>query len=307
MNRARNFAEFKAALSQLALIGSNTIYADRAGNIFYVHGNAIPRRDPKFDWTKPVDGDKTETEWQGYHALDELPQLFNPKSGFLQNCNSTPFLTTSEGNPRKEDFPQYLTPEEDTPRAKSSRRILTEKEKFTFDEWTRAATDTKVYRFYMAIEVLMAQWEKMKNEEGTRAEKLEPVLRELKTWDGTAKTDSIATTLYLLYLELTNSRMPSVKFADLWALEKAVAELELKFGAWRVPWGEINRLQRVHTSGDEPFSDERQSWPVVGGPGAAGLVHLPALEAHAAVFQAQTTEPDKLRAAGLLRGTDRRR
>ena len=72
----------------------------------------------------------------------------------------------------------------------------------------------------------------MKNEEGTRAEKLEPVLRELKTWDGTAKTDSIATTLYLLYLELINSCMPSVKFVDLWALEKAVAELELKFGAW---------------------------------------------------------------------------
>src|SRR5262245_31243175 len=112
MNRTRNFAEFKAALSRLTLTGSNTIYADRAGNIYYVHGNAVPRRNPKFDWTKPVDGDKAETEWQGYHTLDELPHLLNPKSGFLQNCNSTPFLTTLEGNPRKEDFPKYLAPEE---------------------------------------------------------------------------------------------------------------------------------------------------------------------------------------------------
>src|SRR5262249_44727165 len=117
MNRARNFVEFKAALSQLALTGSNTIYADRAGNIFYVHGNAIPWRNPKFDWTKPVDGSDPETEWhedatKRYLAVDELPHLFNPKSGFLQNCNSTPFLTTADGNPHKEEFPAYVAPEE---------------------------------------------------------------------------------------------------------------------------------------------------------------------------------------------------
>lgn len=273
MNRARNLAEFKAALSRLALTGSNTIYADRAGNIFYVHGNAIPRRNPKFDWTKPVDGGDVETEWQGYHALDELPHLLNPKSGFLQNCNSTPFLTTLDGNPRKEDFPAYLAPEEDTPRARSSRRILIEKEKFTFDEWTRAATDTTVNEAAPAITRMIAAWFELQEEDKALFEKLLPAIRELSHWDRVAKIDSVATTLFLL----TNERViregkSENQQARLRALEAVMGDLEKTFGSWRVAWGEINRLQRVHTSGDEPFSDERQSWPVAGGPGATGVV-----------------------------------
>ncbi len=273
MNRARNFAEFKAALSQLALTGSNTIYADRAGNIYYVHGNAIPRRDPKFDWTQPVEGDKAETEWQGYHALDELPQLFNPKSGFAQNCNSTPFLTTLEGNPSKEDFPKYLAPEEDTPRAKSSRRILAGKEKFTFDEWTRATTDATVNEAEPDIKEMIAAWNELQNEDKTLFEKLRPAMKELADWDRMARTDSAAATLFLLTAERANRDGKSLDYdIRLRLLETVMNDLEKTFGTWRVAWGEINRLQRVHTSGEEPFSDERQSWPVVGGPGAAGLV-----------------------------------
>jgi len=273
MNRARNFAEFKAALSQLALTGSNTIYADRSGNIFYVHGNAIPRRDPKFDWTKPVDGDKAETEWQGYHALDELPHMFNPKSGFLQNCNSTPFLTTLEGNPRKEGFPVYLAPEEDTPRAKSSRRILIEKEKFTFDEWTRAATDTTVNEAAQFITQMTAAWFRAQDEDKALFDKARPAMKELADWDRVARIDSVPTTLFLLMLaRAAGGSFAQEKFPRLRALEAVMNDLETTFGTWRVAWGEINHLQRVHTDGDEPFSDEKRSWPVVGGPGAAGLV-----------------------------------
>ena len=35
---------------------NNTVFADADGDIAYFHGNFIPRRDTKFDWTKPVDG-----------------------------------------------------------------------------------------------------------------------------------------------------------------------------------------------------------------------------------------------------------
>ncbi|HMX28632.1 MAG TPA: penicillin acylase family protein [Blastocatellia bacterium] len=271
MNRARNLKEFRAALGKVALTGSNTLYADNKGNIFYVHGNAVPRRSTTFDWTKPVDGSAPETEWQGFHALEDLPLFLNPKSGFLQNCNSTPFLTTSEGNPPKEKFPAYMVPEEDTPRAKVSRRLLTAKKKFTFEEWTKAATDTTVGEAAERIRALTDQWEQMKRENEAKAEELKPMVMELAAWDQTARVDSTATTLFILALERANTDRSEPKYRMLNALEKTVADLELKFGTWRVQWGEINRLQRVHTSGDEPFDDKKPSLPVAGGPSFAGM------------------------------------
>jgi acyl-homoserine lactone acylase PvdQ len=282
MNRARSLAEFRAALDRRALTGSNFIYADRKGNVMYVHGNAVPRRATQFDWTKPLDGSDPETEWQDYHALADLPQLVNPPSGWVQNCNSTPFLTTSEGNPAKENYPVYLAPEDDTPRAQSSRRLLSAKAKFTFDEWTRAATDSYVMRAETELPALLALWEKLTVADVPRAEKLRPVIEELKAWDRYAPLESVPATLFIVWLQATlvrdedepaaASAVPADEFAKIRALEKAVADLEGKFGTWRVPWGELNRLQRRHTSGEEPFSDEMPSLPVRGGPSPAGLV-----------------------------------
>jgi len=268
-------------LSKLSLTGSNTLYADNRGNIFYVHGNAVPRRSTKFDWTKPVDGSTTETEWQGFHALEELPIFLNPKSGFLQNCNSTAFLTASskpgaEGNPPKGKFPAYMVSEEDTPRSRSSRRILESKKKFTYEEWTRAASDTTVGEAANGIAALEEEWEVMKREDEARAEAIKTVVWELKAWDRVARLDSVPATLFILTLERANndrSNNPETsKFKMLRALDRVVADLELQFGTWRVTWGEINRLQRVHTGGREPFDDHKPSLPVAGGPSFAGVV-----------------------------------
>jgi acyl-homoserine-lactone acylase len=56
------------------------------------------------------------------------------------------------------------------------------------------------------------------------------------------------------------------------ALEAARRALEKDWGTWKVAWGEINRLQRVRWDGEEPFSDERPSLGVPGGPGFIGIV-----------------------------------
>src|SRR5262249_11935837 len=142
MARARNLRDFQAALARRALVGSNTVYADRAGNIWYLHGDAIPHRSTKFDWTKAVDGSDPEAEWQGLHPISEPPQVLNPKSGWVQNCNSTPFLTSEVAdNPDRVSFPAYMAPEPETPRCTRSRAILSGSRKFTFEEWTTAAMD----------------------------------------------------------------------------------------------------------------------------------------------------------------------
>ncbi len=253
MAKARNLREFRAALARRVLTGSNTIYADRSGQIFYLHGNAVPRRSTRFDWTKPVDGSDPETEWQGYHTIDELPHSANPASGYLQNCNSTPYKM--DGGDTQGDHPKYMVSEQDNLRAQMSRRLLTARERFTFEEWARAATDTYVLKADTAIPELLAAWEKQP------VAGLEELIAELKKWNRISTTDSVAMTLFM--------RWQRPEPQDVAALKRAKESLESDFGTWRVPWGEVNRLQRVHTSGSlEPFSDAKPSLPVAGAPGS---------------------------------------
>ena len=80
---------------------NNTIYADADGNIAYFHANFIPQRDPKFDWTKPVDGSDPATEWQGLLSVDETPKLLNPPSGWLYNSNNWPWSAAGPEQPEE--------------------------------------------------------------------------------------------------------------------------------------------------------------------------------------------------------------
>src|SRR5262249_41695170 len=201
MTKSKSMAEFKSAMSRVAVPMFNAVYADRQGNIFYIYNAAVPKRSIKFDWSKPVDGSNPETEWNGYHSFDELPQVTNPKTGFVQNCNSTPFLTTTEGNPDKSLFPAYMVGEGDTPRAEISRRILSTTSKFSFDDWVREAFDTHILEAERAIPALVNDWEKLKQSEPERAAKLADVIAALQGWDRVSTVESKPMTVFALWFE----------------------------------------------------------------------------------------------------------
>ncbi len=272
MGRAHSLNEFKAAMSRLAIPMFNTMYADREGKIFYVYNAALPRRSATVDWTKPLEGSNPESEWQGYHKFEELPQLTNPTTGFLQNCNSTPFLTTTEGNPVREAYPSYMARDPDTSRAQLSRRILSSKNKFSFDEWARAAFDTTVIEAETFVPALVDEWEKLKKADAARAEKLNAAVAELKSWNRVSTTDSKAMTLFALSYELASQIQDTAPWPKIRGLETVISNLQRDWGTWQVPWGEINRLQRVHTSGNELFDDTHPSLPVPGAAGPLGII-----------------------------------
>jgi acyl-homoserine-lactone acylase len=281
MGKARNFKEFKAAMSRLTIPMFNTMYADREGNIWYVYNGAVPKRDPKYDWSKPVDGSDPGTEWKGYHSMKELPQIFNPSTGWTQNCNATPFLATAEGSKENPDllgFPRYMISEKDNGRSRISRRVLSERAKFTFEDWAKAGFDTRCIEAETLVPKLVAEWEKLKASDPARAERSAEAVQLLKSWNGVSTFDSEAMSLFALWsytrsLERAQSMVKNNPYPELAILEYSMGDIAKAWGTWKVKWGELSRIQRVHTSGQlEPFSDEKPSLPVAGGPGTAGIV-----------------------------------
>ena len=86
LNRAKNWDEYKAALKNYGGATQNFIYADVKGNIGFHNAGAIPIRDSG-DGSVPYDGTKAAGKWTRYIPFDELPESYNPPSGFIVTAN----------------------------------------------------------------------------------------------------------------------------------------------------------------------------------------------------------------------------
>lgn len=289
MARATNLDEFRAAMAMQNFQFMNTVYADRDGNIFYLYNGTIPRRDPSFNWSKPVDGSTASTEWDGFHPMEELPQVLNPISGFVQNCNSTPFTTTDDGNPYLGDYPPYMVEDkhDDKRRAKVSRMLLRDMQDITFDDWKAAAFDTTLYWPLTELPIYARELKRLERTDPELASEVRPYLEHLLDWDCRCTHESTQATLCLAwYEELYGTGYPAEtlkpQYVDsaakrLAALPSAAKKLKNVFGEWKVPWGEVNRIQRHANVADFfeiPFADDQPSLPCAGMHGPLGCAFV---------------------------------
>jgi penicillin amidase len=260
MTRARNLAEFQTAMRPMNMLFGNAMFADRDGNTFYVYNGAVPRRDPSFDWSQPVDGSDPRTEWQGIHSFDELPQLTNPVSGWMQNCNGTPFLLTDVGNPDPTRYPKYMVTETDDYRAMQSRKILAGRDQWSFEDLERAAFDTASW---VADSALARMIQAARGTTG-RSDRANRALDLLAAWDGQHRVEQAAP---LVFESWVAASRPGLDPAA--ALEAALERIERIYGRWDVTYGDATRLQRFNDAEDERPSDAK---PSVAVPGVHGLL-----------------------------------
>lgn len=281
--KAKGFTEFKTTMALRSNTSNNTVFADNRGHIAYWHGNYVPVRDNKLNWGKPVDGTIAATEWKGLHELDEIVHVYDPKSGFIQNCNSTPFTCSDTSSPKKENYPAYMAPDGENFRGINAARLLQKENNFTLDKVIAAGYDTKLAAFEILVPALVKAFEKNITATDSLYMQLLVPIRILKSWDFRCAEYSIATTLAVEWAQKLNAAIQKVYITEgdedqvqktkqfaataspnelLLPLRAALADLTLRFGTWQKLWGDVNRFQRISGDINQQYSDDKESLPV---------------------------------------------
>ncbi|NNG23219.1 acylase [Massilia sp. ML15P13] len=276
--KARDYESFYKAMELRTNSSNNTVYADARGNIAYFHGNFIPKRDPRFNWNKPVDGSLPATEWQGLHAIKDTITLFNPASGYISNTNNWPFSASGANSPRRQDYPDYMWSLPENARGRHAERVLKNARGFTLDSLIAAAYDSHLTAFEPLVPQLLKDYDALPANDPRKAG-LGAQVAALRGWDLRAGVDSRPASLAIYWGQdmvaqhaararaaglptvdfITSSLSPEERLAS---LQRATDKLTADFGTWQTPWGEINRFQRVSGDVDQQYDDSKPSWPV---------------------------------------------
>lgn len=276
--KAQNYKSFRQIMELQANSSNNTIFADADGDIAYFQGNFIPKRDNRFDFTKRVDGSDPATDWHGLLSVNEIPQLVNPKSGWVYNSNDAPWSAGGPGSLKKEDYPAYVEEGGESARGRHAVRVLQNKKDFTLESLNAAAYDSYLPWFEKPIPALIQAWEKTPAENPLK-QKLADQIGVLRGWDLRWGVTSVATSLAVFWgddlrrragADAKNSGMMIEDYVAsklkpeqlLESLAAASDKLTADFGAWKTPWSEINRFQRINDGIVPQFSDGSPSIPV---------------------------------------------
>ena len=261
MMRAKSLAEYKDAMRMRARPTSNFTYADRAGNIYYLWNASLPLL------PHPSGGDSMATPartsrdiWTELVPFEDLPQVLNPKGGYVHNENDSPHFTNMrEPVDTTNKYPNFEKPEL-LLRSQLAIQLIGGNDKMTLEDVIKRKHS---YRMLLADRVkpdLIAAVKATKPTGDTAA-----ALALLEKWDNTAAPESRGAMLFEVWWNQYSRRFPdSLRYAKRWsaaaptttpqglgdasraaaAFGFAVTETARLYGNWDVAWGDVHRVRR---------------------------------------------------------------
>ncbi|WP_026079543.1 acylase [Spirulina subsalsa] len=270
MAEARNFRQFQQAISQLQLPLFNLLYADQSGNIAYIFNALIPQHSQGNweDWKKTIPGHQANTLWTHYHPYQDLPQLLNPATGWLQNTNDPPWTSTFPPLLQPEDYPAYFAPNSLTGalnifRTQRSLKMLLNSPSWTLQQMIEA-------KFSSHLELADRLLDDLINAaQDSPRPLIQQAVNILSHWDRQANANSKGAALFAMWFLSMNQQS---LFSTPWnpadplntphglsnpqqavsILENSTLQLKLACGKIDVEWGDCVRLK--HGSLERPAS-----------------------------------------------------
>ena len=270
MMQATTLEQWKEAMRLRAHPTSNFIYADAAGNVFYLWNAAIPRRPHAAGGDRAVPVERTEQIWTALHELEDLPQLLNPPGGYVRNENDAPWLTNLRQRIDRAAFPAYFEDGGLSLRSQHSLMLLDNDRRFSLEDVVREKhTETMLLAERVKPELLAAVRGAMVRG-ATVPGDTEAALALLERWDNTVAIGSRGAVLFAEWWRLYSDAIESARgddadpFAEPWSadapvttprgladpalaaatFEAAVRETAARFGSWDVAWGDVHRVRR---------------------------------------------------------------
>ena len=276
--KTTDLASFQKVAALAANSSNNTLFADDKGETALLLPQFMPRRDNRFDYTKPVDGSDPNTDWKGLNSFAEIPHVVSPASGWIYNSNDGPWQAAGPASLKRADFPRYMDQAGENPRTRHAVRVLGAAKALTLQGLIDVDFDPWLPSFDRMIPALAAGYDAALASDPMKAKLAEPIAA-LRKWDDRWSAASTETSLAVGWAEALWSKVaPEAKRAGvdtydymldaatpaekLDALAEAVDRLTADFGTWRIAWGQINRFQRVNHDLVQHFDDARPSIPV---------------------------------------------
>ena len=267
--KATSLAEYRKVMDLHANSSNNTLYADADGNIAFFFTNFMPRRDPRFDWSRPVDGSDPATDWKGVLSNDEVPNAVNPASGFVYNSNDWPWDAAGKGSIDSTKYPPYVEKSHlQMPRGMHALKVLPGRKDLSIDRLiSDVAFDSYQPGFANSIPALVRAWDQLSDTSALKKKTAEQIAL-LRKWDFRWGVKSVENSLAVYYAQTgggggrrgaRTEPAPEQLVANLAA---ASDKLTADFGTWKTPWGDINRFQRNDANIVQVFDDAKPSIPV---------------------------------------------